>query len=134
MLIPHATLVAVADGEKLNLYRNAGTEAEPRLTAMEAELPSGDNHSGGARHLSSAANPDESTAVEDSFAAATAAMLNTRALDGKFKALVVIAAPRTLGELRKHWHKVLEAKLLHEMAKDLTGHSIADIEAALARA
>lgn len=134
MLLPHATLVAVADGEKLNLYRNAGTEAEPRLTVVETELPSGDNHSGGARHSSSAANPDESQAEEDSFAAATAAMLNAQALGNKFDALVVIAAPRTLGELRKHWHKVLAGKLIHEMAKDLTGHSIADIEASLAKA
>lgn len=134
MLIPHAALIAVADGEKLNLYRNTGTEAEPSLTAIDIELPSGDNHSAGARHSSSSANPDASQGEEDSFAAATAAMLNARALANKFDALVVIAAPRTLGELRKHWHKALEARLLHEMPKDLTGHSIADIEAALAKA
>lgn len=51
---------------------------------------------------------------------------------GKFDNLIVIAAPRTLGELRKHYHKALSAKLLGEIAKDLTSHAIADIEKVIA--
>ncbi|UXN68011.1 host attachment protein (plasmid) [Devosia neptuniae] len=39
--------------------------------------------------------------------------------------------PRALGEMRKHYHKALTAKLLGEIAKDLTGHSIGDVEAAI---
>ncbi|WP_242154832.1 host attachment protein [Sphingomonas sp. BAUL-RG-20F-R05-02] len=46
----------------------------------------------------------------------------------------MIAAPRTLGELRKHYHKTLEAKLVGEVSKDLTGHTTADIEKAIASA
>ena len=42
-----------------------------------------------------------------------------------------IAAPRTLGELRKHYHKTVSEALRHELAKDLTGHSTAEIQAAL---
>jgi protein required for attachment to host cells len=45
--------------------------------------------------------------------------------------LVVIAAPRALGEMRKHYHKALTAKLLGEIAKDLTGHSMVEVEAAI---
>ncbi|HSP45252.1 MAG TPA: host attachment protein [Chthoniobacterales bacterium] len=41
---------------------------------------------------------------------------------------MIIAAPKTLGEMRKHYHKKLEEALVGEIAKDLTGHSIADIE------
>ena len=52
-------------------------------------------------------------------------------MGGGIEQLVVIAAPRSLGELRKHYHKTLEAKLTGEIAKDLTGHSIADIEKAV---
>lgn len=133
MQLAHGTVVAVADGEHLNLYRNTGTEAEPTLVALAATDPSGDNKSAGSRHQSSSANPDSSRLEEDSFAAAAAAMLNTRALQNNFDHLVVIAAPKTLGELRKHWHKGLEAKLVGELAKDLTGHSIADITAAVAK-
>jgi len=133
MLLAHGTIVAVVDGENLTLYRNGGTDTEPKLSAIGSPEVSGDNKSAGARHRSSSDNPDESRLEEDSFAAATAAMLNKMALENDFSSLVVIAAPKTLGELRKHWHKALQAKIVAEMSKDLTGHSIADIEAALAK-
>ena len=32
MLLPHGTIVAVADGEKLKLFRNAGDEIHPAFT------------------------------------------------------------------------------------------------------
>lgn len=132
MLIPHGTIVAVADGEILNLYRNAGEESAPNLAAIpDAEIATTNAGSGG-RHSSSAANPDASQQSEDSFAAGIAAMLNKRVLDGKIDHLVIIAAPRTLGELRKHYHKSLSAILIGEIAKDLTGHPVADIEKLLA--
>jgi len=132
--LAHGTVVAVVDGEILNLFRNAGTEAEPKLTALPDVTPSGDNKGAGSRHHSSSANPDDSRLEEDSFAAATAALLNKQALENRFEHLVVIAAPKTLGELRKHWHKALEAKLVGELSKDLTGHDTAAIETALAKA
>ena len=46
----------------------------------------------------------------------------------------MIAAPRTLGELRKHWHKVLQEKLVGEIARDLTGQSTDHIARAIAAA
>lgn len=131
MQLAHGTIVAVIDGEILHMYRNSGTEADLKLVAVETQTPSGDNKSAGSRHHSSSADPDESRLEEDSFAAATAAMLNTEALESKFKAIVIIAAPKTLGELRKHWHRVLAGKITAEVAKDLTGHSIKQIETAL---
>ncbi len=133
MQLAHGTIVAVIDGENLNIFRNTGNEAELSLAAVETPTPSGDNKSAGARHHSSNASPDGNRLEEDSFAAAAAAALNKQALENDFEALVVIAAPRTLGELRKHWHKVLEAKLVAELAKELTNHSTADIEAALTK-
>jgi len=45
---------------------------------------------------------------------------------------VIIAAPRTLGEMRKGYHKSLSDVLIGELDKDLTGHSVQDIEKALA--
>jgi protein required for attachment to host cells len=134
MLIPHGTIIAVADGEILNLYRNSGTDAAPQLVAQpDADIEAANAGSGG-RHASSAANPDDSQQSEDGFAAGIAALLNKRVLDGKIDNLVIIAAPRTLGELRKHYHKALEAILLGEIAKDLTGHAIGDIEKQFAAA
>ena len=55
-------------------------------------------------------------------------------LDGKITDLVIVAAPRALGELRKHYHQKLSAVLVGEIAKDLTGHAVHDIEKTIAAA
>jgi len=134
MQLPHGTIIAVADGEKLNLFRNSGDEAAPQLAAIGHDDPANDNSGSGGRHQASSANPDHGQLAEDDFAAGIAAMLNARALGGKIDDLVIIAAPRTLGELRKHYHKALSDTLRGEIAKDLTGHDGAAILAAIAAA
>lgn len=134
MLLPMGATVAVLDGEKLRIFRNTGKVGAPKLVALEEPDLKSDNKSSGSRHASSAANPDDSRLEEDSFVVAVAGWLNAQALGGTFDALAVVAAPKSLGELRKHYHKVLEAKLVVELARDLTSHSISDIEAALAKA
>ncbi len=68
---------------------------------------------------------------EDRFAAEVADLLKKRALSNDFDALVVVAPPKALGEMRKHYHKEVEHRLKGELAKDLTGHPIPDIEQAL---
>lgn len=134
MLLPVDATVAVIDGEKLRLFRNTGKAGAPSLVALQEPELRGDNKSSGARHASSAANPDDSRLEEDSFVVAVAGWLNTQALGKGFQHLAVVAAPKSLGELRKHYHKALEGMVVLELAKDLTGHSISDIEAALDKA
>ena len=134
MQLAHGATVAVADGEKLVLFRNSGDEANPSLQPMPAGEVGTDNKGSGGRHHTSAANPDDSQIEEDSFAAGTAALLNKQVLAGKITTLVIIAAPRTLGELRKHYHAKLSDVLAGEIAKDLTGHSAKDIEKTIAAA
>ena len=68
---------------------------------------------------------------EDRFAAEAAALLKKRALVNDFEALIIIAPPRTLGELRKHYHVEVSKRLTGELGKDLTGHAIPDIEQAI---
>lgn len=133
MILPVGATVAVADGEKLNLFRNTGHE-HPELTALRQAQVEKDNKGSGARHHSSSANPDESQVAEDSFSAGIVDVLNKQVLDGTITHLVIIAAPKTLGELRKHYHKQLSAVLVGEIHKDLTGHSVQDIEKAIAAA
>ncbi len=131
MLLPKNATVAVANGEKLALFRNAGNEREMKLVAMPLPEIDTSNRSGGVRHQSSPGNPNDSQVEEDGFAAGVAGALNKQALTNKLTNVVVIAAPRTLGELRKHYHKELQSNLLAEVPKDLTGHPIPDIEKAL---
>jgi len=65
---------------------------------------------------------------ENRFAADTAAMLEERALRNEFEALVIVAPPKTLGELRKHYHKAVEQRILAEVPKDLVNMPVAEIE------
>jgi len=134
MDLPQNTVVAVADGEKLSLFRNDGDAATVNLTALPDPAIDSSKISSGARHSSSSANPDDSQQDEDGFGAGVTDMLNKQVLEGKIKSLVIIAAPRTLGEMRKGYHKSLSDVLIGELDKDLTGHSVQDIEKALAAA
>jgi protein required for attachment to host cells len=85
-------------------------------------------------HQSSSGNPDHGQAGEDGFSAGIVQYLNQQVLSGGIEGLVIVAAPRALGEMRKHYHKALSAKLRGEIAKDLTGHSVSDVEKAIAAA
>lgn len=134
MILPTDTLVAIADGGRLRLFRNKGMEPGIRLVAVEAADIEPANQGSGGRHRSTSANPDDSRLDEDDFAAAAAAELNRRALDGSISTLFVAADPRTLGEMRRHFHQVTKEKLVGDLARDLAGHSIEAIEAALAKA
>jgi protein required for attachment to host cells len=134
MLLRSGTLIAVADGKNFTLFWTEGHGLVPRLQPAGRPHVEGNNHSAGSRHRSTAANPDEKQDAEDMHAAATAGWLNRAAIANSFDQAVVIAPPRMLGELRKHYHKVLESKIVKEIPKDLTGQDKAQIEAALEQA
>lgn len=126
MLLPHGAIVALVDGEKLELYRNAGDEAEPELAPLAAPRLDSHNHSG-AGHHSSAGNHADRQVAEDAHASAVAQWLNEQVLGHKIDRLVVFAAPRTLGELRRHYHKLTAQALLHEFDKDMVGRQPRDV-------
>ena len=132
MHLPHDTVVAVADGRKFVLFRNTDSHGGITLTALPTALLGAGHAGAGARHHDSAANPAHGQDQEDDHAAAIATLLNKQVDEHAIAALVVIAAPRTLGELRKHYSKQVSAVLVGELAKDLAGHSTHDIEQALA--
>ena len=134
MQLPNGATVAVADGEKFNLFRNAGDEAGLKLEPL-AHDPVDANHQGATpgRHGSSA-NPDGGQDEEDGFSAGVVEILNKKVLSGGISALLIIAAPRTLGAIRPQYHAKLTDILAGEIAKDLTGHSLQDVEKAIAAA
>ena len=134
MFIPHGTTIVVLDGSGLKLYRNGGEETHPKLAPLPVPALTAHSHDSGKQHRSSAANPDRQNAGEDSFFAAVAEWLNGQAAEGKIQHLVVVAPPRALGELRRHYHKALAEKVLLELHKDLMDRPLAELEAALVHA
>ncbi|MDO9489887.1 MAG: host attachment family protein [Sphingomonadaceae bacterium] len=155
MEIPHDAMVVVADGRKMLLFRNQGDEKFPKLEAVTHEekiIPAsgdqatdgpGTTFSGSAASGAVAGNPgannrssyeqtDFHQLEEDRFAAETAEMLRLRALRNEFSQLIVVAPPRALGELRKHYHKEVEARLIGEIAKDYANRPTDEIEKLIA--
>lgn len=134
MQLPKNATVAIADGEKFSLFRNAGDEAQLQLSPL-AHDPVNPDHSGSTpqRHGTSA-NPDGGQDEEDGFSAGVVDLLNRQVLEGKISALLIVAAPRTLGAIRPRYHARLSAVLVGEIAKDLTGHALHDVEKAIAAA
>ena len=145
MNLANNTLVLVADGRKMLFLRNHGDEAQmdlhleahqeqdnPPTREQGTDVPGRSFASVGNRR-SAMAETDFHQLQEDRFAAEAADLLRDRALNGDFKTLVIVAPPRTLGELRKHYHKEVASRIVEELHKDLTGFPIDDIQAALIR-
>ena len=66
---------------------------------------------------------------EDRWAVAAAEQVNKRALQNDFDQLVIVAPPKTLGQIRKKLHKEAERRLVCEIPKEMTRRPIPDIEA-----
>ena len=67
-------------------------------------------------------------------AAAASEWLNSQCVSGDIADLLVIADPKTLGEMRHHYHSELEKRLVGEIAKTMTGQPTDKIEQAIASA
>lgn len=138
MRIQHDTLILVADGGKMLLFRNDGDADYPRferIAGAESENPPdraqkndapGRAFSGGRR--SAYEETDFHRQAEAQFARAAAAMLD-RVVDQRQAERVVVAAdPRTLGALRDHYSARVAGLVTAEVAKDLVKHPVAEIE------
>lgn len=140
MQVPHNAFVLVADGRKMLFFRNEGDDAFPNLLVerkreqdnaadRDQKTDSAGSHAGPSGTGASAYEETDFHQLEEQrFAADAAEMLKKRALANEYEQLIVIAPPKTLGELRKHYHKEVEKRLTGEVAKDLTGHPVSEIE------
>ena len=127
--IPHNALVVVADGTKARFFRNTSQDLSVTLKADGELQPAHLDNDG-----PSGKRPHESTSqetVEATFAKQLAKELYRRAHQGDFAALVLIADPQTLGQLRPLLHKEVQSRLVSEHGKTLTKASIADIQRTL---
>lgn len=143
MTLPHNTLVLVADGTKMLFLRNQG-EGDAIELVIEAHGERQDrkdrNINTDAPGLTAQSAGYGRPAVEETdfhqleenrFAAEAAEQLRHRALGGDFDDLVLVAPPRTLGELRKHLHKAVESRIVMELPKEMTNRPLPDIAAML---
>ncbi len=71
---------------------------------------------------------------EDRFAAEAAAMLEREVRGGHIETLIVVAAPKTLGVLRKHFTPEVSKRIVGEIAKDLAGRPTDEIATAIGNA
>ena len=141
--VPNGALILVGDGRKALFLRNKGAQTHIELTT-ERVLEQDDpptreqgtdrpgRHQGGVGAAKSAfEQTDWHQLAEDRFAAEISGALNRLALDNKFHQLILIAPPKVLGAMRTHLHKETAARIIGEVHKDLTSHTIPDIARAL---
>ena len=69
---------------------------------------------------------------EHRFARKVAAAMEQMVRASKAKALIVVAPPKTLAELRNAFHPDVKACIVAEINKDLTKHPLGEIEKHLA--
>jgi protein required for attachment to host cells len=132
MKIPNDAQIVIANGERFLLMRNAGQAFEPKLVKVDELDLLLTNFSAGVRHQDPAGQRNGSTDIDElAHGAAIAEWLNERALKGELGETVVAADPKTLGQIRQHYHKETEAKVVGEVPKDLTNLPLPDIERAL---
>ncbi len=142
MLLKHDVNVLVTDGRKMLLFQNVGDADQPHLEAVtvreqsnpadreyKSDAPgrtfSSSQHGAG---RSAYSETDYHDLEEDLFARRTAELLKARAARGDLQSLVIVADPRTLGELRKHYDTRILDCLVGEVAADLVKHPVSAIE------
>lgn len=138
--IPHNAYVFVGDGRKALVLRNEGdahfidlktervfADKNPPTHEQGADRP-GRAHSSVGPGRSSVTQTDWHDLEEHKFAHDVAAALEKVVRERKVEALIIVAPPRALADLRKAFHDDVKKKIVAEIDKDLTRHPVDDIE------
>ena len=127
--IPTGTWVVVADGAHARMLRNVGDAKTISLTQDKLITPQDLDDDGPAGHRP----PDThgSDTDEATFAKQLAHRLNAAALKNEFAHLVLVADPRTLGEMRPLLHQETVKRMVAEINKTLTNATLPEIEQGL---
>jgi protein required for attachment to host cells len=144
--IAHEEWVIVCDGTKALVLQNAGDEKFPNLQTREVlQQDDPPTHVQGAsapgRVQQSVGTGSERSAVEQTdwhlqaeaaFLAKLVKRLDQAVAAGRMKSLIVVAPPRALGMMRRHYSHPLRAALRAEIDKDLVKLPVHEIEKHLA--
>jgi protein required for attachment to host cells len=138
--LSHGAWVFVGDGQKALFLINEGDEKLPnlrRLAVWERQDPPSREQGSDAPGRARSSVGEIHSAVEETdwhelekerFATLIADRINKAALSNTFDQILIVAPPRILGDLRREFAKATEAKIIAEIAKDLTHHTITEIE------
>jgi protein required for attachment to host cells len=142
--LPHDAFVFVGDGRKALFLRNEGDAKFPNLKTervfIDVNPPTHEQGTGKpGRSFSSVGwgrssleSTDWHDLEEHRFADLVAAALERVVRERRVKALVIVAPPRTLAELRRVFHADVKDCIIAEIDKDLTKQPIYEIEKHLA--
>ncbi len=132
MKLPSGAHVAVIDGERFVLLRNTGDAVHPNLgEGQEPAVDATNKSQGKMRHSITTSQHRGDDLNEAAHVSAAAEWLNHAVLTNKIDELVIVADARSLGELRRHYHKELEARLIGEVGKALTNRPVQEVEQAI---
>lgn len=136
MKLPHKAHVAIVDGESFTIMRNGGKPFEPKLEGGSRPDLTASNYSAGIRHQDDIGREKGTSTQLDELAhaAAAAEWMNAKAIAGEFEDVLIIADPKTLGEMRRHYHTELQKRLVGEIDKTMTGEPTGRIEQAITAA
>jgi protein required for attachment to host cells len=138
--IPHEAWVLIADGEKALFLKNITDEEDPNLEVVRKEeqdnpkdIDQSANRPGrmqdtGVQQRSAMDDTDWHELAKERFADDLADLLYKQAHKHRFEKIVLVAAPKILGELRKTIHKEVADKVIAEVPKTLTNHPLDEIE------
>lgn len=134
--IRHNDWILVGDGSKAKFLRNAGDAEQLRLETLEllehrnppnreqaADRP-GRLQDRGVQQRSAVQETDWHQLEKDRFADWVAEILYKAAQGKAFERLIVVAPPKTLGELRRVFHSEVEKRVVGTLDKDLTNHPV----------
>jgi protein required for attachment to host cells len=138
--IPRDAVVFIGDGRKALFLRNHGDEKFPNLRTERVfvdinpathdqgtERP-GRSFSSVGPGRSAVQSTDWHHLEQHKFARAVSAALEKLVREQGVKALIIVAPPRTLADLRHDLHGDVKARLIAEVGKDLTKHPLYEIE------
>jgi protein required for attachment to host cells len=141
--IPAGAWILVGDGRKALVLRNHGDDLCPSLQVQRvfSAPPNPATHAQGTDRPPRAIFGGQRSAIEQTdwhelaehhFADEVAAAVGKAHRKTPIEALIIVAPPRTLAELRRAFSDELKHVILAEVHKDLTKHPIVEIERHLA--
>ncbi len=138
--IPHDAYILVGDGRKALFLRNDGdeqfpnfkvervfTDENPAAREQASDKP-GRTFQSADQRRSAVQQTDFHELEEARFARQVADAFAGLVRTKRAKALVVVAPPRTLKELRSEFHAEVKDRIIAELDKDLTKHPVYEIE------